>query len=397
MLVLVLAAPAAAPAATERCVAPERPVRWEADATFPKGPYLMHTTATSAVILWESAAPGIGRVEYGRRPEALHRVTELAARTVHEVRLSGLRPGTRYAYRVVADGRRSKLHHFWTAPPPGAPIRYAVWGDSRSQPPFAAAVVRGIAEFGPYLHVNTGDVVRHGTERDEWGEQFFEPLRPLGHQVPSYIAIGNHEAEGPHFAEFVSYPHPPDRPGHESYYSFTYGNTFFLVVDTNEPFLPDRRGALPAQGRWLARAVASEEAARATWRVAFGHHPGYSEGWSPGRCGRYDGSPRVRDYLLPLLAEHSFHVYFAGHTHAYERGLVDGVLHVVTGGGGAHLDEACRDLDEVDVFAAAYHHVRVEATCDELRLEAVDTEGGLLDRVILTNDEPGVAVADDES
>lgn len=372
-------------------------MRWEADPTFSKGPYLMHTTPTSAIVMWESAEPAIGRVEYGRSPRGLHRVAELAPRRVHEVRLTGLRPDTRYVYRVAADGQRSALHHFWTAPAPGAPIRYTVWGDSRSQPPFAAAVVRGMAEFGPYLNVNVGDVVAHGPEREEWGHQYFEPLRELGHQVPSYVAIGNHEADDPHFYEFVSYPHPPERPERESYYSFTYGNTFFLVVDTNKPFRPADDGTLPPQGRWLARAAASEEAQRATWRVAFGHHPGFSEGWTPGKCHRYAGSPRVRDHLLPLLAEHSFHVYFTGHTHDYERGMVDGVLHVITGGGGARLDERCRDLDEIDVFAAVHHHVRVEATCDELRLEAIDTEGGLVDRVVLLVDEPGVAFTDDES
>lgn len=393
--VLIVLSLFAAPAfAATPCVAPGRPVAYAPDPTFAKGPYLMHTTPTSAVVMWESAASGPGAVSWSSGGQPSRRMVEEAPHRVHAVRLTGLEPDTRYSYRVSVHGERSRVHAFWTAPRPGSPIRYTVWGDSRSQPPFAAAIVRDMAAFDPYLNINVGDVVSHGDARDEWGHQYFEPLRGLGHSVPSYVAIGNHERDDPNFYRFVSYPHPPGDPAHESYYSFTYGNTFFLVIDTNKPLTPDETGQLPAQARWLLRELKSEAARQATWRVAFGHHPAFSEGWSSRRCRRYAGSDRIRDHVLPLLAEHAFHVYFAGHTHDYERGMWDGMLHVVTGGGGARLDTQCRDLDAVEVFAAVHHHVRVEATCEELRIEAIDTAGDVIDRVLLLADEPGVAFVD---
>lgn len=371
---------------------PERPTDYQADMTFPVGPYLMHTTTLSAVVMWESAEVGVGVVEYGTTDALGERALEDRPNLVHELQLSGLEPDTRYAYRVLVGDVISEIHHFATAPPTGSAIRFTVWGDSRTLPENAALVVDSMADFGPYLNVHVGDVVSDGRVREQWAEEYFEPMRALAHEIPSYVAIGNHERDSRNFYEYVSYPHPEDDPQHESYYSFTYGNTFFLIIDTNKIYFPVLE-YYPPQAAWIVEQVASPEAQSATWRLAFAHHPAYSEGWSPGDCS-YDGTPLVREHLAPLLAEHDFHVFFAGHTHDYERGIWDGLVHIITGGGGAPLDEWCVDLEQITVYASVFQHMRVEATCDTLRVDAIDVDGNPIDHILLASDQPGVLVED---
>ena len=369
-----------------------RPLDYESDQTFPIGPYLMHTTPNSAVVMWESVEEGVGVVEYGMTDALGERIEAEEPSLVHELLLDDLDPDTRYAYRVIVGEVGSEIHHLTTAPALGSPIRFSVWGDSRTLPENAGAVVDSMVDFGPYINVHVGDVVSDGRIREQWADEYFEPMRALAHEIPSYIAIGNHERDSRNFYEYVSYPHPEDDPQHESYFSFTYGNTFFLIIDTNKIYFPVLE-YYPPQAAWIVEQVTSPEAQSATWRLAFAHHPAYSEGWSPGDCS-YDGTPLVRDHLAPLLAEHDFQVFFAGHTHDYERGIWDGMVHIITGGGGASLDEWCVDLEQMTVYASVFQHMRVEATCDTLRVDAIDVDGTTIDHIMLDIEQPGVLVED---
>ncbi len=149
----------------------------------------------------------------------------------------------------------------------------------------------------------------------------------------------------------------------------TRGNVFLLVIDTNKPFAPGRGKETPISS-WIRKRLDSREARQATWRIAVGHEPGYSECWTPGKCKEYDGTPAVRDWLLPLLAKNGFHAYLAGHTHAYERAEVDGMLQIITGGGGSKLDQHCRELPVNRKTRIAYHYLMVDAGEETLTMEA---------------------------
>ncbi len=364
---------------------PDRPLDFQADDTFDLGPYLMHVTTESIVVMWRTESAEQCSLHYGPGDDLSLVIDETAAVRVHEVELTGLDADTRYAYRVQCGDREGDRHHFVTAPRPGQPFRFAVWGDSRSNPDAASSVIARIAEFDPYINVNVGDVVATGIIASQWKTQWFDPLRPLGHEISTYVAIGNHEADADSFYELHSYPHPSDDPGHESYYSFTYGNAFFLIIDTNKDFTPDGDTDTPIS-QWIREQVASDAAQNARWRFAFAHHPGYSEGWSP--C-TYDGERTVRDFLLPLLAEHGFHMYFAGHTHDYERGFKDGMVQIITGGGGSGLDDYCTDFEHVTVFAAVHHYVALDVDCSRVEVRTVDVDGNVIDHFALEEDQPG--------
>ena len=397
----------AGPQPPAQCVlpaVPDRPLSSTTDTTFVKGPYMMHTTTSTAIVMWESKAECDGYVELGTDPSNLTASASHAGTSrIHEVPIGGLTASTRYFYRVHACAETSTVLDFMTAPEAATPVRFTVVGDSQSHPEISAQVVAGMMKQNPYFVLHAGDTVAAGVLDGLWTLELFEPFRPLLHHVPLYVAIGNHENNAHQFYDFLSYPaSAPDDPQSESYYSFTWGNVFVLVIDTNKVFFD-----LPAAGggatempisAWVKAQVASDAAKNAVWRIAIGHAPAWSESWSPGDCS-FDGNEHVRDWLMPLLAEHRFQAYFAGHTHAYERGMVGGVLHVITGGGGGDLDEWCRDLPVTQVVRARHHFMSVEAGCDKLVVQAIDAQDGnpVMDRVELAADRWGEIAAEQTS
>ncbi len=354
-----------------------RPIQLETDSTFPIGPAVTYVSQSSATIMFEAEERCEGRVRWSEAGQGLSATapTTLAEReVVHTAKLEGLRPGIRHEYQVEACGKTSRVLSFFSAPPPRTPVRFGVLGDNRSFPEDAKRVARALAQMGPDFIVHTGDVVTDGNKIPEWREQFYEPMRSLISSVPTYIAIGNHEENAKPFYEYTSYPYDPIMTDHAQFgsnFSVTYGNVFLLFVDTNSLSFLLSVALDTDLAKWIQAQVASEAAKRATWRVAVGHHPAFTESWSPGACDRYSGTPPVLGFLFPLMEKHGFQLYLTGHTHAYERGEKRGVTQIISGGGGAALDEVCRDLPETAVVVPEYHYLEVDAGCDKLRVRAV--------------------------
>jgi len=342
------------------------------------------------MVRWTTAQADMGLVEWGEWDDLYWQAEEAAAATLHGVELAPLKPGTRYAYRVHSGGAASEIHHFHAAPPAGVPAYFTVFGDNQNGPDHFVQVANDMREWGPNLVLGVGDHVQDGADPALPPLQLFEPAESLFSEIPFYAALGNHDWGSPWFFDYFDYPHPDVEGEKANYYSFTWGNTFFLVLNTNSLLCPLGEIAVP-QSKWLKETLASPGAAQATWRVAYAHEPGWSESWSPGNC-YYDGNPCIRNFVLPLLAEHGFHLYFAGHTHAYERGMVDGIVHIITGGGGGSLDEWCTDLPSTSVIYQEHHFLRVEAGCDSLVVEAQDISGVVFDWVELAAGKPGQVV-----
>ena len=70
----------------------------------------------------------------------------------------------------------------------------------------------------------------------------------------------------------------------------------------------------------------SPAAAQARFIFSFIHTAPYCERW-------YEGEKWLRSKIVPLLENHQVAISFSGHMHGYERGLLNGVNYVTTGGG----------------------------------------------------------------
>ncbi len=326
----------------------------------------------SAVIAWMSEEPGAGFVRYGETPELEHERGDGRTCKRHAVTLSGLRPGSRYYYRVAGA---QETVSFRTAPEgPGSGFTFAVVGDSGTGSKAQRAVAGLLERMHPDLILHTGDVVYPKGDDADYDLKFFAPYRRIIESVPIFPSLGNHDVETENGAPYLENFYLPRNNLEDTgrYYSFDWGNAHFVALDS-ELYYEDEGGDPERQKAWLERDLGET---RQPWKFVFFHRPPYSSS-------EHGSDLLVREDLEPILARHGVDVVFSGHDHDYERTVqIKGVTYVVTGGGGKDLYEAGES--EWTAFSRSAHHaVRVRVDGDCLRLEAVEPNGVVVDHLNL--------------
>lgn len=326
-------------------------------------PYLQHVTPTSAILMWRTARPEPSLVRVDgrefRRQEAV---------THHRVELTGLTPSTAASYEVPGHGKGK----FRTPPLGPGKARFAIVGDTGSGNANQRAVAARMTAYRPDFILHMGDVVYDDGEERLYPQRFFTPFAPLIANAPLYPVLGNHDVRSEKGAAYLrAFELPSEESGTERYYSFQWGQAEFFALDTT-----DRDFLKPgtAQVAWLEQALSRSTA---TWKIAFGHHPIYSNGADGGK-------PFLRERALPLFQRYGVDWYFSGHEHDYERFLEakDGVRFLVSGGGGAWLRPGRnknQDKDKPSIYRDVYHFVGAELEGNRLTFTAIDKDGQSFD------------------
>lgn len=205
--------------------------------TLTEGPMVDCVTPVSAIISWWTDRDSRGRV-----------VIDGAAAGVsgparkHEVVIDGLKPDTRYSYRVEYDAGNgvTETFVFRTAPPPGSrkPFSFGFMSDGRVGVGGGENAVNGVNikvvsnfsaaldNLGARFIVFGGDLINgYTSERYSFETQLItwkKAIGAVGACLPTYEALGNHEMIG----DFNEYPDPEqagkfflaaiNRPGEES-------------------------------------------------------------------------------------------------------------------------------------------------------------------------------------
>lgn len=243
------------------------------------------------------------------------------------------------------------------------PFTFAVLGDNRSGDRVYAKVVHQMMLRKPLFAVNTGDVIPHPGNRDQWAH-FWETSKEVA--VPYFLAVGNHDVDD---AESQAvWRDEVDLPGNETSYHFVVGRSLFVVLDSCEPGA-DRKIA----GRQLARLSRTLDPARFEHQFVFLHHPVFLWKGANHEGESLDRYPDDRDRLHQLFVRKRVDAVFVGHEHAYHRMERDGVAYIVTGGAGAPL----YGRDNFNHFVL----VRVEGP--HVEAKAIDREGSLRDEFAL--------------
>lgn len=291
----------------------------------------------------------------------------------HRVRLDGLEPGKRYAYRV---GDRSG--EFRTAPHPDQSVRFVAYADSETEPESRGACVdwpstdpsvkgrkylvdqtRGyeanltiMEQRRPDFVVLAGDLVETGGEQRDWDE-FWKHNARLASHIPLVAIQGNHEYfAGPQQGRFE--PEASERAigkfltyfgagRQHRYFRMDYGPLTLIGLDccngqpdsgpadTNHHLTSQGSGAPDfnpgsAQYRWLEEQLKSARQSSKFTFVTF-HHCGYTSGPHSLPPGKDKQSGLPTQVLTPLFQEYGVTALINGHDEMMEYSRV-GDLHV---------------------------------------------------------------------
>jgi len=249
-------------------------------------------------------------------------------------------------------------------------LSFVVLGDNRAGDPACDAVYRKLIaaamERKPDLIVNTGDQIDKPGNIEHW-KRFWEMSKIVA--VPYFLTVGNHDIHPEVPGSEKIYTEQVDLPGNELYYSFVAGNSLFIVLDSY--IKGEDKKITGEQFKWLETVLAGSTQ---TNKFIFVHHPLYPErGIGKHHGNSLDRYKEERDRLQALLVKHKVTTVFTGHEHLYLRKTIDGILHIITGGGGAPL----YGKDEVGGF---YHFVAVTVDGDKVSAEVVDVNGLVRDK-----------------
>lgn len=343
-----------------------------------RGPYLGDVTRTSIVVSWATAESSDSVVEYatdGQYEASGNNYDQQAegARNVklHNITLEGLESSTLYHYRVVSNSHASSDSEFYTAVDPSEPFTLVAYGDSRTLFWDHEFVVDSIMEHKPHLVLDTGDLVSDGRILPLW-DVFFGTTGDLLRNVPYYPALGNHENNSQFYYDLF---HLPEGGGkeNEQWYSFDYGNTHFVCLDSNE-----RDSA--EQLAWLEDDLAQAEN-EAQWIVVLSHHAFFSSG----QHGSY------HDEMLAwadAFERYGVDIVFNGHDHIYERSFHNGIWYIVTGGGGAPQRPVNENFNPKQVYAeTSLHFCKLSIDGARIEYEMIRANGTIGDSMTIT--QPG--------
>ena len=241
-------------------------------------------------------------------------------------------------------------------------VRFAVIGDNGTGDEGQYALGRQMAtsrgQFPYDLVLMLGDNLYRRASPQEYASAFERPYAALLEGGVKFVAVlGNHDSP-----ESVRYPQW--NMNGQRYFAFTRGPVRFFALDTN---VLDA-----AQLAWLERALTESEQ---PWKIAYFHHPLYSNGK------RHGSNVELRVRLEPLFVRHGVQVVFAGHDHFYERLKPQkGITHFVSGAGGQlRRGGVERSETSAAVFDSDLSFMLIEIDRQALRFRAVSRTGAEVD------------------
>jgi len=300
-----------------------------------RGPYLQNVSTTAATLRWRTDVTSDSLVWLGTQPDNLSLFASASElNRNHQVRLTGLDPGSRYYYAIGSSAAQLTMgadHYFETAPIGAKPTRIWVMGDSGTGTPSQLEVRNAY-----YAHVGAaqtdlilmlGDnAYERGTDL-EYQLMLFDVYGSILRHTPLWPTLGNHDGftassssqTGPYY-DIFTLPRAGEAggvaSGTEAYYSYDFGNIHFVCLNSYDV----SRAADGPMVTWLRSDLAANSR---DWTIAYFHHPPYSKGSHDSDTESY--MVEMRTNVLPVLEQYGVDLVLAGHSHSYERSrLING-------------------------------------------------------------------------
>jgi hypothetical protein len=331
------------------------------NSSFVIGPYTQQSQKNSIIVSWETKTPTTqNEVRWGLTIDLGNITVEknLLAHTFHSVIVEGLAASTQYYYTVVSDEIESTTFTFCTSFQQADEIQFVVYGDDRGgwdNWVSTKIVAHAIEALHPPFVISTGDLVDDGINPDNWVDFF--AASPFVHNSTLYPVLGNHEHYTSWYFTYFSLP------GHERWYSFDNGPVHFIGLDSNL-----RNAYRLVQLVWLVHDLQTNSQ---PFTIVFFHHPLYSSG-------NHGNTTLLRLIWKPIFEHFGVDIVFNGHDHNYERGVVNDITYIVTGGGGAPLYDVGHSSWTV-YSEKTYHYCLLNVNPELLAFQAIKPDGTVID------------------
>ena len=340
-------------------------------ALITSAPLLENYAETSMGVAFSVSDMANGYVIYGEKEDLSDgvkvkcggfRVTDMNDK-VMLVRLTGLKPATRYYYRIGADRisykggyamsiigneEDSNIYSFTTAGKQ-AKSHFCVINDTHAHFDTFDLLTRRLSQMAPSCVVWNGDATNSEESIDSLQKIFLAPpigLKNYGSQIPYIFCCGNHDSRGMasrHMEKVWMFRQPEERQSRDwdlgRNFAIRMGDIAMVGLDTAE----DKQDTNPifaglfsseayrvAQTAWLEDALKQPEIAKAPYLVAFCHIPIFDADptHNPGDIKPDDHDPRYEaDYAFwqrtcgtmwgPLLHKAGCQLVITAHMHAY--------------------------------------------------------------------------------
>lgn len=314
------------------------------------GPYLQNVGETEATIVWVTNRVSVGWVEtapddgsnFYSRERTKHFDSNIGIKqedSIHSVRLTGLKPGTTYRYRVYSqevlshesirvhygdvaatDVYRQKPLQFTTNDADKADCSFVVLNDVHARKNFITPMLTNAGWKERDMVIYNGDMVSELNNQDDvFGGFMDESVSLFAKEKPFYYVRGNHETRGSFAPQLKRYFCPREK---SLYYAFRQGPVFFIMLDTGEDKpdndieyagITDYDAYRTEQAEWVKTIAQSEEFRTAKYRVCIAHVPPQSveqDAWH--------GPLEVAEKFVPSLNEAGIDIMICGHLHKFE-------------------------------------------------------------------------------
>jgi Calcineurin-like phosphoesterase len=277
------------------------------------------------------------------------------------------------------------------------PFRFVAIGDTGSASAGQGRVAEQMwrwRQTNPFdLVVMLGDNIYGTTELTHGGDPklfpkkfdaYYKRFQDAG--VVFHASVGNHDMQTDHAQGEIDDKARFGILGPDGYYKFSTPDSFNVKGKPLAEFFAlnsELQGEkFDAQVKWLAEEL---PASTAVWKFVFLHHPLYTV------RGQHAPAEVLRHAIEKSLHDNHVQFVLGGHNHFYTRMKpVDGMMQLISGGGGRHLafprTDQCAELS-----ARTYEFLGVEVFPDKVRFIAVDQYGKMFDN--FTADEKYLSVS----
>lgn len=312
---------------------------------FNHGPYLQNMGSDEVTVYFTTTKEAFSWVEVtgDRWTKPQRFATEFAglynANTKeNKVRITGLRPGVKYRYRLISkeitkyqpysikygDSIASPWEEFYTLNPKQKSFAFALMNDGHDNPKKVKELLGKVSINHMDMIFYLGDMISYYDKEEAPYYAFIDPSVELFAKNKPFISIrGNHETRGHLTRNFINVVGCPNN----RYYNVAYfGNTAIVILDSGED-KPDTQPVYAGmscndsyrmeQVEWLKKEAATKRFKAAEHKIVLIHIPPMLIDGDDPNSPEEHTVQELEKHFVPLFNEIGIDLSISGHTHRY--------------------------------------------------------------------------------